>query len=94
MISAQLAARRRAYADLLNRGGGEMPKSYPLERPEQQEFASDATQAFVDFVSDWADDRTFDRGQDSDEGRSPRPKPVLRMMPPGSNDPRTERAGS
>jgi predicted acylesterase/phospholipase RssA len=84
----------RAYADLLNRGGGEMPKSYPLERPEQQEFASDATQAFVDFVSDWADDRTFDRGQDSDEGRSPRPKPVLRMMPPGSNDPRTERAGS
>ena len=71
-----------------------MPKSYRLERTEQQEFASDATQAFVDFVSDWADDRTFDRGQDSDEGRSPRPKPVLRMMPPGSNDPRTERAGS
>jgi hypothetical protein len=47
--------------------------------------------AFVEFVSTWTDNQTFDRGEDSSQGRSPRPKPALRMMPLGSNDPRAER---
>jgi hypothetical protein len=84
----------RAYSDLLGRGGREEPTSYPLNRPDQQKFAAEATQAFVDFIRNWTGDRTFDRGESSKEGGSPRPKPVLRMMPPGSNDPRDERAGT
>jgi hypothetical protein len=82
----------RSYKDLLGRGGSEKPTSYPLKRPTQHRFASDAINTLVDFVASWIGDRTFDRGKSSKEGRSPRPKPVLRMMPPGSNDPRAERA--
>lgn len=82
----------RGYDALLDRGSKDAPTSYPLQRPEQQSFASGATRAFVEFVSTWTDDQTFDRGEDLSQGRSPRPKPALRMMPLGSNDPRAERA--
>lgn len=81
----------RGYDALLDRGSKDAPTSYPLQRPDQQKFASEATRAFVEFVSTWTDNQTFDRGEDSKEGRSPRPKPALRMMPLGSNDPRAER---
>ena len=84
----------RAYSDLLGRGKREEPTSYPLDRPEQKAFADSVTDQLVDFVASWTTgDQTFDRGDSSKEGRSPRPKPVLRMRPPGSNDPRDERAG-
>ncbi|HUU25864.1 MAG TPA: hypothetical protein VMW68_09915 [Methyloceanibacter sp.] len=82
----------RGYDDLLDRGSKDAPTSYPFQRPEQQSFASEATRAFVQLVSSWPPDQTFDRGEDSSQGRSPRPKPALRMMPLGSNDPRAERA--
>ncbi|HZJ12291.1 MAG TPA: hypothetical protein VFD26_06525, partial [Methyloceanibacter sp.] len=82
----------RAYDDLLARGQDVAPKCYPLNRPNQLGFASKATQAFVEIVSTQSSDETFDRGDNSNEGRSPRPKPALRMMPLGSNDPRAERA--
>jgi hypothetical protein len=81
----------RGYDALLDRGSKDAPTSYPLQRPDQQKFASEATRAFVEFVSTWTDNQTFDRGEDSSQGRSPRPKPALRMMPLGSNDPRAER---
>lgn len=81
----------RSYEALLRREGAK-PRSYPLQLPEQRDFADAVTAAFVAFIADWTgDDRTFDRGENSDDGRSPRPKPVLRMMPAGSNDPRSER---
>jgi predicted acylesterase/phospholipase RssA len=82
----------RGYEALLDRGSKDTPTSYPLQRPDQQNFASEATRAFVELVSRWQPDQTFDRGEDSSQGRSPRPKPALRMMPLGSNDPRAERA--
>jgi hypothetical protein len=68
----------RSYKDLLDRSRSEKPTSYPLNRPPQHKFASDAINTFVDFVASWTGDRTFDRGKSSKEGRSPRPKPVLR----------------
>jgi hypothetical protein len=80
----------RTYPDLLNRKPDTDPKSYQFEIPEQQQFAVSATEEFVDMVGSWQD--SFDHPEPDAEGRSPRPKPVLRMMPPGSNDPRSERA--
>jgi hypothetical protein len=82
----------RSYGDLLCRTVNDEPTCYLLKRPGQQAFAESVTDALVAFVADWTSaDQTFDRGQDSKEGRSPRPKPGLRMMPAGSNDPRSER---
>ena len=79
----------RSYAELLGRKRGEKPKSYPLARPGQYEFAVSVTDQFVAFVSGWTGkDQTFDRGRSSSSGGAPRPKPILRAMPPGSNDPR------
>lgn len=81
----------RAYDALVDRGE-KKPKSYPFGTNAQRNFAIDATHQLVDFVVTWqTSDETFDRGTASSQGRSPRPKPTLRMMPPGSNDPRAER---
>jgi hypothetical protein len=80
----------RLYDDLLKRAPGDAPVSYPLHRPEQQDFALVETAKLVDWTAAWTSpDQTFDRM--SNPGRSPRPKPALRMMPPGANDPRDER---
>ena len=70
----------KSYGELLER-----PPSYPLTRA-QQSFASDAMNTLVELVGSWTRDRTFDR-RNTAKGWSPRPKPILRMMPPGSNDP-------
>jgi len=48
------------------------------------------TDEFVNFVSSWRAE-TSDFGENSNKGRSPRPKPALRTMPPGSNDPGADR---
>jgi predicted acylesterase/phospholipase RssA len=82
----------RPYKELLGRSSNEEPTSYPLKRPTQLQFVRETVGTLVDLVAGWTGDRTFDRGKSSKEGRSPRPKPILRMMPPGSNDPRVERA--
>ena len=80
----------RLYDDLLNRAQGDPPVSYPFHRPDQQNFALSETAKLVDWTATWTtDDQTFDRK--SNPGRSPRPKPGLRMMPPGANDPRADR---
>ena len=80
----------RPYDDLLNRAQGGAPVSYPFHRPGQQDFAVAETARLVDWTTGWTtDDQTFDRN--SNPGRSPRPKPGLRMMPPGANDPRADR---
>jgi hypothetical protein len=69
-----------------------MPRSYPFCNKTHRAFAAEVTTAFVDFVKNAFDDhRSFDRGKNSKQGRSPRPKPRLRVMPLGSNDPREER---
>jgi hypothetical protein len=83
----------RSYQKLLDRGPYEPPKSYPFGTAAQRKFAKEMTQKILNAVAQLTTkDRTFDRGEKSSEGRSPRPKPVLRMMPPGANDPRAERA--
>jgi len=82
----------RTYAQLLARGPSSKPQSYPFGGKAQREFAAKVTAAFLDFVkSSFDEDRSFDRGESSRQGRSPRPKPKLRIMPLGSNDPREER---
>jgi predicted acylesterase/phospholipase RssA len=79
----------RSYRELLTRNKDEKPNSYALERPGQYAFAVSATDQFVNFVSGWTTkDQTFDRGLSASTGAAPRPKPILRVMPPGSNDPR------
>jgi hypothetical protein len=84
----------RGYDDLLHRGPDDKPTSYPLFRPAQYEFAASVTKQFVDFVANWTTpDQTFDCGESSKEGGAPRPKLILRMMPPGQGDPRAERPG-
>jgi Patatin-like phospholipase len=80
--------RWRNYADLLARGD-DLPKSYKFGSDAQIAFAKDALQRLVAALGGLAGDQTFDR---TGKGRSPRPKPILRMMPSGSNDPRSERA--
>jgi len=82
----------RSYPDLLGRKPRSAPRGY-IFVPGQDAFAKAATDQFLKLVAAWkTTDDTFDRGKTSKQGRSPRPKPVLRMMPPGSNDPRAERA--
>ena len=80
----------RLYGALLNRAQGDPPVSYPFHRPDQQNFALSETAKLVDATATWTtDDKTFDRK--SNPGRSPRPKPGLRMMPPRADDPRPDR---
>ena len=82
----------RTYTDLIQRGRRSKPTSYPWGNANQKAFAIDATEDFVGFVASWNEDhQTFDRGKASKNGRSPRPKPVLRTMPPGDSDPLSER---
>jgi hypothetical protein len=79
----------RSYDKLLRRKRDEKPTSYPFARPGQYAFAISVTDQLVDFVAGWTtEDQTFDRGKSSSSGGAPRPKPVLRVMPPGSNAPR------
>jgi hypothetical protein len=90
--SAQASA-PPSYDALLKRAPGLPPKSYPPGTVAQRNFIIQTTQKLLDCIEKgMTNDQTFDRGDSSTEGRSPRPKPVLRMTPPGSNDPRTERA--
>lgn len=78
----------RSYGELLSRSEGEKPRCYPLERPEQHAFAISATDQFVKFAAEGqTKDQTFDRRPSSGAGGTPWPKAVLRVMPPGSNDP-------
>jgi hypothetical protein len=82
----------RTYGQLLTRGPSSMPRSYPFGSKEHRQFAAKVTAEFLDFVKNAFDsDRSFDLGKSSKQGRSPRPKPRLRVMPLGSNDPREER---
>jgi hypothetical protein len=87
-LKSEEETRWRSYRGLAVRERGSPPTSYPFGNVEQRAFALDATKAMVNFVEGWGGDHTFDRRESSKEGRSPRPKPVLRAMPPGSNDPR------
>ncbi len=84
----------RSYADLVNRDLESDPTSYKLTQ-EQRQFVTEAMAQLIELIDIWAKgEQSFDRGKETKEGRSPRPKPVLRMMPPGSNDPRNERAAA
>jgi predicted acylesterase/phospholipase RssA len=60
----------------------------------QRQFVKEATKRFEDLMKDWINERqgddmhSFDREEkSSSSGRSPRPKAVLSMRPPGSDDP-------
>ena len=82
----------RSYMQLLARGPKAKPQSYPFSNKAHREFATKVTAEFVGFIKGAFDaERSFDLGKSSKQGRSPRPKPRLRLMPPGSNDPREER---
>jgi predicted acylesterase/phospholipase RssA len=84
-----------SYEALLKRTPGSAPKSYPTGTVAQRDYVIETTQKLLDCIEKGTvGDHTFDRGKSSKEGRSPRPKPVLRMTPPGSNDPLVERAGT
>jgi hypothetical protein len=65
------------------------PPSYSFAPAAQLQFAIAATQDLIDMIGSWME--SFDHTQPHAPGRSPRPKPVLRMMPGGSKDPRSER---
>ena len=69
--------------------GAKNPLVTRLLDPGQYAFAISVTDQLVNFVAGWTTkDQTFDRGKSSSSGGAPRPKSVLRVMPPGSNDPR------
>lgn len=70
------------------------PDRYPWKSTVQREHARTVVDSIRKLAESFDDDadRTMDiRAARSVPGRSPRPKPVLRMMPPGSRDPRVER---
>jgi predicted acylesterase/phospholipase RssA len=83
----------RSYAELLARGAKDLPSSYRIRNLGQRKFAIEATHEILEAAERWEKEGTFDRGASTSAGRSPRPKPLLRVMPSGSNDPRAERAG-
>jgi predicted acylesterase/phospholipase RssA len=85
--------RWRSYAKLLGRTSDDFPKSYPFANETQAEFVKTEMERMVAATLGSEPNETFDQATPSGRGRSPRPKPVLRMRPPGSNDPRDERAG-
>jgi predicted acylesterase/phospholipase RssA len=73
----------RSYDELLNRDKGDKPKSYGFERPRQYDFAVSTTGKLVDlFAGSTSTDETFDRGLNASTGAAPRPKMILRVMPP------------
>jgi predicted acylesterase/phospholipase RssA len=75
----------KSYEELLK----QKPSNYPLTAA-QQGFVSDTMSTLVQLVVSWPEDHTFDRRDPKNtHGRSPRPKPVLRAVPTGSNDPLT-----
>ena len=72
------------YAALLQRPRDAAP-SYPWGTEAQREHAIAATEQFLAFVKGWqGPDQTFDRDAPNRSGRSPRPKPRLRVSPPGN----------
>jgi len=98
MAGLELAIRRlrntwnSGYWELINRHKDDAP-GYKFANLPQQAFARKATKQVLVAAGLWqrVSGQTFDRYDDKTSGRSPRPKPALRMMPPGSNDPRAER---
>lgn len=65
----------RSYAELIVRGKGELPKSYPWNPPEQRNLRLDQTKNLVALAEQWkAIDKSFVQG-------APRPRPILRIMP-------------
>jgi hypothetical protein len=99
MAGLELAIRRlrkawdSGYWQLINRDKNDAP-GYKFANLHQQAFARKATKEVLVAAGKWQRERgqTFDRYDGKSAGQSPRPKPVLRMMPLGSNDPRAERA--
>ena len=82
----------RSYPQLLKRSPSSKPRSYPFGDQDHRRFAEEVTAEFISFVKNGFDaKRSFDLGDSDRQGRSPRPKPRLRVMPPGSSDPREER---
>lgn len=72
------------YQELLDRPRDAAP-SYPWGTEAQRDHALAATRQFLDFVKTWqSPDQTFDRNADNRAGRSPRPKPRLRVSPPSN----------
>jgi predicted acylesterase/phospholipase RssA len=64
----------RSYRELVNRGTGELPHSYPWE-PGQQELAKEVGEKIIQLMVDWrADNENFAEG-------APRPNPELRIRP-------------
>jgi hypothetical protein len=64
----------RSYRELVNRGTGELPHSYPWE-PGQQELAKEVGEKIIQLMADWrADNENFAEG-------APRPNPELRIRP-------------
>ncbi|MGD8481076.1 MAG: hypothetical protein PVI61_13225, partial [Methyloceanibacter sp.] len=78
------------YGTLLDRPMGETP-SYQFQNMRQRDFARQSTATVLAVANDWETVPSFDRYDGKTDGRSPRPKPTLRMMPLGSGDPRAER---
>lgn len=78
------------YGTLLDRPMGETP-SYQFQNMRQRDFARQSTATVLAVAKDWETVPSFDRYDGKTDGRSPRPKPTLRMMPLGSGDPRAER---
>lgn len=82
----------RSYEALLDRPDHEKPNSYPFRNADQKAFARQITKDIVGFVTGLTRRfQTFDSWGASSEGGAPRPKPVLRLMPAGHDDPRDER---
>ncbi|MGI9414178.1 MAG: hypothetical protein ACR2PM_10950, partial [Hyphomicrobiales bacterium] len=85
-----------SYRALMDRKRTAKDGSYRWGTRQQADYADKVMRALNVFAEFWSDpatlgDDTFDRGDTSANGRSPRPKPALRVMPPGSDDPYRER---
>jgi hypothetical protein len=80
--------------------GGNTQVGYPLANAKQRGFVRRQTDAFSALMHLWAREESVNTNQSFDprdprhKGRSPRPKPALRMRPIGDTDPRALHSAS
>ena len=72
-------AGEQSYWDLIRRGKGAAPKSYPWNNQTQQKFADDATKKILDLAQEWRKQRDSEGAAFG--GVTPNPQPELRIRP-------------
>jgi hypothetical protein len=69
----------KPYEKLIARAKSDLPSGYPLNEPEQRDFATHLTRRLLEMADEWEQERER-TGQSFADGE-PRPAPELRIRP-------------